>query len=970
MGFTVLDEQHIDEVDGVVRYVQHEETGFEIFQIKNADKEALFSFCFRTVPENSRGVAHILEHSVLCGSKKYPVKDPFVQLAKGSMNTFLNAMTYPDRTLYPASSAVQADLLNIMRVYGDAVFFPLLRKSMFQQEGHHLRLEDGMLNIHGIVYNEMKGNYSSHDGVAMRHCLPSLFAHAPYAYDYGGAPDEIPNLSYEEFINFHKKFYHPSNALLFLYGDIDMEPFLEIVETEILPSFTRQDAHHHLLRNMEEPDKDKPLTLEVPYPSSSGQEKSSVSLNWRLFPVTDKKQLLSLAVLNELLIGNAAAPLYKALIESKLGESLTQFSGCETDLHWTLFSVGLEGSRREHAGAIEQCIMDTLRKIYSEGFTEKNIEATLRRAEIIYRELRSGHSASLSILGRIMRAWTYHSNPCEALKTNEVLVELKQTVKDNPAYLQQLIKPWFLDNTNRSQLTVYPDNDLQEKEAIAIKDKLKKQLSAMNDGDKQQIQDEAAALDQLQQQPDSPEDLASIPFLQRKDVPTEVEKLHWEKQELQQTPIVYTPLFSNDIVYLQCAFDVGDITDNELSLLPLFGSALTECGLEDMSPEDLASEISFRTGGIYCNIGCDAQMKNNMGHLRPMIFIQTKVLSHLFADACKILSRVLLQANFKHASRLQDSLLETQNGIISSVIPDGHHFLMMRGGRNISAQSRLEDCWHGIEQLFYLQNMQADSVADNLMQMRQKIFTADRLTISLTCSEKNYSAITQHVGSLIASLPSQGKDLRAQSGIQLMPDERIPAESLIVPASISHVGLILPAAPYSSHESAAERVLAHLMAADYLWQKIRMEGGAYGGFAVCRPREGIFSFISYRDPHLERSLTVFHQALEEYARKEQSMHDIDLALFSIIGNDLQSLSPQRQGDMNFNRYLHDISDDMRQIARDNLLKISPADVQKAAERLQAKIAEGSIAVMANEQKISEAVKDYPDLDNKKTVLPL
>lgn len=994
MEYELLSEQELPDHNARGLLYRHKKTGCEVFHVSNDDRENLFAFSFKTVPEDSTGVAHILEHTVLNGSESFPVKDPFLMLLKGSVNTFLNAMTFPDKTIYPASSTVEQDLFNMMEVYGDAVFFPQLKRQLFRQEGHRLEFDDeGKLNLTGVVYNEMKGNYSSHDNIASEWCFRSIFPDNTYGEDSGGDPREIPKLTYEAFLEFHRRFYHPSNARILLYGDIPTERYLDFLHTRFLHRFDRRTDQPDIPLQQRW---SEPREVTAYYPADGavpGEErKSSVTLNWLLFPSTDRFLALSFGVLADVLLGTSGSPLQKALVESGLGEDLSAPTGYETELREAVFSVGLRGTDESQKEAIEQLVYEVLRELATKGFDEELVEASMRRVEFRNKEIRGGGPQGLRLLRKVMRGWMHGFEPAEYLQFTTNFERLRKRLEEDPHYLEGLIRAHLLDNPHRSTVVVKPDPDLAEREEQELRAKLAQMADAMSEDERRLLEEENQALQALQQAPDPPEELAKIPFLRLSDIPKEIVTIadRWERGG--DVPIHSHTAFTNGIVYVDFAFDLHEMTPRDEQFLPLLSHALTETGLPGMSYDTLLQEINLRTGGIGASVAASATAPDP-NRVRTMFNVRVKMLEENLEEGLALFQRVLLEPQFEDHRRLGDLVNEVRNDFVSSLVPSGHSYAMTRAARRLSPTSAVDELWHGIDQLRFVDALArslgkegnaagssgsgggSDTVGDigaTLASLRAKVVERNRLTVNITCDETVRGAVSNRVSRLLAEIPA-GETPRIELTTipgRLPAGESVSAEGIAVSSSVNFVAAVLPSSPVGSSEQPAEEALAQLLRTGPLWEKIRMEGGAYGTFASNHATERIFLFGSYRDPHIGRTLRAYRSALEEISESPPTEKELELALIGLLGKELRPMVPREQGMVSFRRSLLGVDDELRQRVRDGVRAVTPEQIRLAAQRLLAAFDETSIAVVGGANALDQAAADIPELRENRLELHL
>ena len=963
-GFTILEESSHPEFRASGVWARHEASGCELFHLRNDDSENLFSFVFKTLPTDSTGVAHILEHTVLCGSRRFPVKDPFVMLMRGSLNTFVNAMTYPDKTVYPASSTVKQDLFNIMQVYGDAVFSPLLRREFFQQEGHRLGFTDeGGLDLTGIVYNEMKGNYANHDSLVAEWSYRSLMPDTPYGFDVGGDPSEIPNLTFDDFVNFHTTHYHPSNARVFVYGDIPTETYMEFLDREFL---TRFDAREVGFEVPVQPHWTEPREKTVTCSSDeNGGGPTSVTINWLLGKVTDPYLVLSLELLSEMLLGTSASPLRKRLIESGLGDDLSAATGLESELHELIFSAGLRGTSVDRKEKIESLILDELGRLARDGFAPDIVEATFRKVEFRNREIRGGPNG-LRMMGKSLRGWLHGEPPDATLRFQEPFDRLRQEGRSGSRYFERLIEQNFLNNRHRSTVIVVPDAGQRERERQNVQARLLGIEKALADADRKRISAEQSALAKLQQTPDSPEAAATIPFLKSSDLPVRIDTIPTDELTLSAGVTAYThDLFANGVVYVDLSFDITGLQPELLRYLPFYAGALGEVGLPGRSFDQVATEVALKTGGLHGYI--DAALAVHESHRADRRFyLRVKALESTLAEALDLVRDILTHATLDNESRLSELWKERKSELSGAILPAGSGFASLRASRSLSDADRYEEEWQGISQLLFLNDRPSELVR-SLAAINEGIVRQGNLTVNITGDQQGIAQAVPLVEDLIGGLPAGGWNRRAdaeESGSYPMH------EALIVPSDVAYVAAAIPAARLGSEEHVHELILAHLLRTGHLWETIRMQGGAYGANASARGTDAVFGFSSYRDPRIVETIDAFSEGLRRYADETIEGRDLELAQIGVTGHHIKPMSPGQKGMVAFRRTLYGVTDHMRQEKREAILAASAHDIRRAAERLRDTMSQATIAVMAGGEAVQTAAKRYPALAANRTIVPV
>lgn len=966
-GFETLSVDSLDEYRSKGIHLRHQSTGAEIYKVDADDSENLFSFTFRTPPSDHTGVPHILEHAVLCGSERYPLKDPFLVLLKGSAHTFLNAMTYPDKTVYPAASTVKADFLNLLRVYGDAVFFPQLKKEAFEQEGHRLEFDDdGKLVRAGIVLNEMKGSYSSAESVAGDWTLRSLFPDSPYSWDSGGDPEHIPSLTYEAFKTFHENWYHPSNARIFLYGNHDLDEVLRILDGEFLSRFTRRDIPSDIPLQSRW---DRPRRMETGWPAAPGEpveKKSTISLNWLWGKSTDPDAALSAQILSFILLGHSGSPLQKAIVDSGLGEDLSPVSGLETDLKQMIFSAAVRGTDPELRDDFENIVTESLEKLVRNGLDSDLVEGALRSVEFRAREIRGGSPFGMRLMRRALRGWLHDRPPLESLAFEAPMTKLRRQVK--PGFFENIIRSELLENTHRSTVVVIPDSELQGRRDADERRNLDALQKSM--GNPNSLNASLEMLKVFQDSPDSPEDLARIPFLSRDDLPGDVRLIPLDEGRHGEINWYRHDTFANGVAYLEMAFDMDGLDPELQPWMPLFGRAIIDMGLPGMAHDEVARELAMKTGGLGCSLEAAPVHPDAGGAVRRHLFVHLKALIHQWDEALDITLRLLLSADFSDVDRIGDLLLELRNDYRSAVVPSGHVFAALRASAKHSSAASWEDLWYGIGQLRFLQDLSdgkngAARASQALITIRDNLLRRGNLSLVVTSDPDAAGAALGKVLKMADSL-EVGKP--SDSGEPPLFRHETVGETLSAASAVSFSALSLPAPILGTKEHAYTGLLAHILRTGYLWENIRMKGGAYGAFASLSGLEGTFTFSTYRDPMIVSSLSSFRSSLE-WAHEELDDDTVNMAVIGSVGKELRPLSPGERGFIAFKWRLYGITDEIRQNRRTYQLKAKADSLRREAAVLLGKWEQRSVSVIAGAEALDEAAAESPELAESRIVLP-
>lgn len=965
MSYTLLGRSDVPDFEGEGRHYIHDQTGAELFHLANDDRENFFSFAFATLPQDSTGVAHILEHTVLTGSERFPVKDPFLQLYKGSVHTFLNAMTYPDKTVYPGASPVADDLINMLRVYGDAVFFPRLLPALFRQEGHRLEFDGaGDLIRTGIVYNEMKGSYSNHDNIVFDASMQTLFPDTLYRFDSGGDPAVIGQLSYDDFVAFHRSFYHPANCRIVLYGNIETQRYLDLLETEYLGRFgAGQRAPAPTLQ----PRWDAPRQFEWTYPiEGETSARTTHSVNWLLTPITDRDAVLEQEVLADILVGHSGAPLAKALVDSGLGEDLSPVVGIELDLAQSVFSVGLRGSEPERAAQVQQLTLDTLEGLVRDGLSPEGIEAALRRFEFSGRELRSG-PRGMRVMGRALRSWMHGGQPTDRLHFNRDVERLRARLAEHPRLFEERIKADLIANPHRSLVTVRPDPDQLQRDAARVSAELQTIRSDMSEQQVDQVRAESDELIRLQQTPDSLEDVATIPRLGLEDIPREIVTI--ARESTASAAIGGAVLLhggaTNEISYVDLAFDLPQLTAREERLFSLLNDSVTELGIGDLPAHELQQRINLSTGGIS-TAQTNMARYDKPGLIRRAFVVRVKALDRAWPEAAQLLELILGKADFSDTERLVQVADELRVGIRSALIPSGNYFASLRAGLGVSGLAVLEENSNGWSQYEFLAGERAEATGAELEALFTRILRPEALSVNITASQAQQQAILGWLPALsdvLCARPHFAERVPSYpdpAGFVVPPDAQRPThEFLLSSATVNYAAASFQAYGFADPQLAAQEVLAHVLSTGLLWEKIRMTGGAYGAFAGSRADVGTFSFASYRDPHSAQTLKAYAAALEELAAQRLDTAALEAAKVALAGRELRPLAARDAGFLDFRRALVGVDDEYRQGLRDRMRAVTVDSLRDCAADLRARFDSASVAVLGGADGKAEMIAAYP-----------
>ena len=957
-GFEVSSVRPLPEFRAHGVLCRHLNTGLEVYHLACDDPENLFAFAFRTPPPDDSGVAHILEHAVLCGSRRFPVKDPFVVLLKSSLQTFLNAFTFPDKTVYPAASQLEKDFFNLLAVYGDAVFFPRLDPEVFRQEGHRLELVNGEgLRRVGVVYNEMKGVFSSAEAIVADLSLRSLFPEGPYGRESGGHPASIPALTYEGLREFHRRNYHPSNCRVFLYGDIPTEKTLRLLQESFLEGFSAAPASPAITGQARW---SVPRFAETTYPVEAGGEgssKSSITVNWLSVPVTDPLRLLAMEVLGEVLVGNPGSPLAKGLLESGLGQDLSPATGLDTELAELVFTTGLRGCEAERTGEVQDLILRILESLASGGIPPELVRAAVHRVEFRNREIvRGGRPFSLSLMRRSLRGWLHGAEPELTLEFRKWMDALKRELEAGP-YLEGLIRAQLLDNPHRSSVLVRPDPQAAARQLVEERRELEGLAAALGAGERRRIAEENLRLAQFQETPDRPEDLERLPRLRRADLLREVDTVPTSALAVAPGALLHD-LHTNGVVYLDLAQEVSDLDAESSALLPLWARAVCASGLPGLPWHETASRLTLLTGGFSAALGADTPAGSTRA-AQHLIF-RVKALEENLEPALQLIGSLLLEADFRDLERLHMLVLEMRNDLKSALVPGGSFFASLRAGGRLSEAIGREEHWKGVSQLERLGRFagqpgpQLEALAADLERLRATLVARSRLTLNLTCDGGFADRSACVLARFLERLPASGTSAGGGSAGPLRLEDGQRLEALLTSTNVNFAAMAIPAAPFGTAESVQEAILAHYLSTGFLWEQVRMKGGAYGAGAVASSLERVFTFTSYRDPNIARTFASFREALYTARDNLLSPEAFEQVLIGAVGREERPMAPGERGYTALKRSLLAISDRMRQDRRDRLLAATPGDLSAAAARLASACELGYSAVLTGRQALESS----------------
>ena len=951
-GFALVREQLVAELKTRVRLFRHVQTGAQLLSLENDDENKTFGVTFRTPPADSTGIAHILEHSVLNGSRKYPVKEPFTQMVKGSLRTFLNALTFPDKTVYPVASQHLQDFYNLVDVYFDAVFHPRLQRETFEQEGWHFELAEATapLTFKGVVYNEMKGAYSAPDGALHRHAQQSLFPDTLYAFDSGGDPSHIPDLTYEAFVAFHQTYYHPSNSFIFFYGDDEPEERLRRAH-EVLKDF---GAHSDFPQIALQQRFTEPRRFRFPYDAGEdggSQKRGMVLVSWMLDEYTNAAGLMGLEILSYLLMGTQAAPLRKALLDSRLGEEIS--GGLETGLRQMTYSAGLKGIDPAGSGQVEALILQTLESLASEGFAPELVEAALNTVEFRLRENNTGSfPRGLSLMFNAMTTWLHGHDPIEQIAFEAPLQAVKEQAGDGQ-FFNEMIRRQILENPHRTTVVLEPDPTLHVRDEAAELKRLAQARGSMTESDVQAVVDNSQRLKRLQETPDSPEALATLPLLKIADLAKQSKLIPSQSSAAPAGSLLFHDLFTNGIAYVDVGFDMRSLPAGLLPYVPLFSRGLLELGTEAEDFVKLSMRIGRKTGGI--SRASFVTLRQDDGERAAWHFLRGKATMAQCGDLLHILLDILTSVRLDDRNRFRQLVLQEKARQESSLVPSGHAYAGARMRSYLNAADWAQEQMGGISYLFFLREL-ADTVENNwpsvqaaLSDVKAALVNRRMLVANVTLDAANWSELEPSVTGLMGSLPGAPLSQRA------WPSPPAPvSEGLTLPSKMNYVAKGVNLYRHGYKATGATLVATRLLSTGYLHDRIRVQGGAYGAGCSFDRNTGVFGFTSYRDPGVQSTLKTYDGAAEYLRSGEIDADDVQKNIIGLIGQlDFYQL-PDAKGYTSLVRNLSGVSDESRQQLRDEILSTSMAEVRSFADALDEVKANGTVVVLGSTESIAQA----------------
>lgn len=961
--YEILDEHRVEDVQSDGFILRHKKSGARIAILSNNDDNKVFYIGFRTPPEDETGVPHIIEHTTLCGSKKFPVKDPFIELAKGSLNTFLNAMTYPDKTVYPVASCNDQDFKNLMDVYLDAVFNPNITKyeEIFKQEGWHYELtgKDDELKINGVVYNEMKGAYSSPDEVLSSQIYRSLFPDNTYSKDSGGNPEYIPKLTYEAYLDFYHKYYHPSNSYIYLYGDMDVVERLVWLDKEYLSLYDYKKVNSEINK---QPAFDEIKNIEAQYSitmDDSQENKTYLSYNRVVGDTLDKMLYQAFDVLDYALVSSPGAPVKQALIDAGIGDDV--YGSYDAGILQPVFSFVAKNANASQADEFESIIENTLKEVVKTGINKEALLAGINSSEFKFREADFGQFPKGLLFGlNCLDSWLFDDmKPFIHLECLGTFAKLRKAVDTD--YFEKLIQEYLLDNTHGSSVTVKPKRGLGNEREEALAKELSDYKASLSDEEIKKLIEDTEHLKKYQEEPSSDEDLRKLPMLTRADMKKNAMPFSNIEDELLDVKVVRHDIESNGIDYISFLFDAGDFAQSELGYLGFFTNALGLVSTEKYSYTDLANATNIYTGGISTGTASHPDIKDRNNFVFKFE-VKLKVLEKNLDKALELMEQMLLTSDFTDTKRLGELVAQIKARLQANLSSSGHLVAAMRSMSSFSRYALYQDELKGIA--FYRSICRIEkelsespkSVSDKLAAIARKLFARNRMLISFTGNNEAYANAKLSLEKVIA-----GFNKMSTVGNQAEVHFNTAKEAFIDASQIQYVAKTGDFICEGYEYTGALRLLRIILSYDYLWINVRVKGGAYGCMNTFL-RSGESYFVSYRDPNLSDTLDVYDRIpeyIKSFSPDERDMTKYIIGTFSALDT---PMNPEAKGSRSLSAYLEGITYEQIQKERNEILNAQPEDIRRLADLVEAVLKKDSICVIGNENMIKESAGLFENVE--------
>jgi len=953
-AYQMIEERKIGDLNSEGFLLRHKKTGARVCVLQNDDDNKVFCVGFRTPPKDSTGVAHIIEHSVLCGSEKFPVKDPFVELVKGSLNTFLNAMTYPDKTVYPVASCNDKDLQNLMDVYLDAVFHPKIykEKKIFEQEGWHYECEDlqSPLTVNGVVYNEMKGAFSSPDDVVEREIMNTLFPDTTYGVESGGDPEVIPELTYEAFLDFHRRFYHPSNSYIYLYGNMDMEEKLRWIDEAYLKDYGRLeiDSRVEEQKSFEAPVR---VTKEYPISDSESEKKNTyLTYNTVIGNNLDKELYIAFQILDYVISSAPGAPLKKALIDAGIGSEV--YSSYENGIFQPYFSVTAKGADKEEEERFKQIIEKTLEDLAQNGINRVSLLAGINYYEFKYKEADFGSYPKGLMYGlQAYDSWLYDENePFMHIESNATFAALRSKVEEG--YFEELIRKYLIGNPHKAILTVIPVKGLVTKQEKELEKKLTAYKNSLSEEQIAQIVKHTKELKAYQESEDSEEDLQKIPLLKRADLTKEAQGYINEERLKGETKVLYHDIFTNGVSYIRCMFALQNIDEELLPYLSILKTVLGYVDTKNYSYGDLYDQVNLMTGGMSSSVSIYVDSKN-LSEYHMNYEVKIKAFDEHVKDAFDLLEEILFTSKLEDKKRLREIIAENKSRVQSALQGSGHIVAALHAQSGFSETACIQERLAGMYFYRVLERLERDfdaqyeEILAKLKECVHRIFRKENFMLDFTGGREALLTSEECLSEFTAKMYTTDEPKRELKITPVASKDGFMSASQV--QYVCRAGnYIQKGLPYTG----ALRVLKVMMGYEYLWLQVRVKGGAYGCMSSFS-KTGECYFVSYRDPNLEKTIDVFEHAAEFVKNYDVDERTLTQFVIGTISDKDTPLTPQAKGARSLAAYMSNYTLEDEQKERDEILNIDADTLRSLSEYIDAFIGDGYLCVVGNEKRLKE-----------------
>ncbi len=968
-AYELIKEEGIGELNSQAYILEHKKSGARIFLLSNDDENKVFTVGFRTPPADSTGVPHILEHSVLCGSRKFPAKDPFVELVKGSLNTFLNAMTYPDKTVYPVASCNDQDFHNLMDVYMDAVLHPNIyaNPKIFLQEGWHYELEseDSPLTVNGVVYNEMKGAFSSPESILERYISSALYPDTPYAFESGGDPDVIPTLTYEQFLQFHETYYHPSNSYIYLYGDMDMEKTLNWLDDAYLKEYDRKEISSEIA--CQKPfGESREETIFYPITDEENEE-AGTYLSLSVVTGTDLDPLLYVAfqILDYALLGAPGAPLKQALLDAGIGSDI--FGGYDNGILQPYFSVIAKGARLEQKDQFLQVIADKLAQMAKEGISRKSLQAGINYFEFKYREADYGRYPKGLMYGlQCFDSWLYdEKDPLMHLKYEKTFETLKEKLEEG--YFEELLCRYLIENPHRAVITVVPKKGLLAEKEAKLAEKLQAYKDSLTGDEIRRLAAQTKELKEYQEEPSTQEELEMIPMLSRGDIKKEAAPLYNQAHQVEDITVLHHSLFTAGIGYLRLLFNTQGMTEEDLLYVGLLKSVLGFVDTEHFTYQELFDEIHIHSGGLHTGVVTfsrpDAETGLSEGDFTGHFEFRMKALYEKLDFSFSIIEEILLSSKLEDEKRLQEIIAQLKSRSQMSLQSAGHQAAVLRGFSYFSQAGCYGELTGGIRFYHFVEDLdqhfqeKKGEIIANLKRVKDLLFVRENLLVSYTADEKGYQALPDRLTAFARKLCGRGT---GKKGYEFVPEKK--NEGFKCSSQVQYVAVCgnFKKAGFPFH--GAMKILKVILDYDYLWIHLRVKGGAYGCMSgMSRNGEGYL--VSYRDPNLGKTLAVYEKLPEYVEQFDVDEREMTKYIIGTVSNMDTPLSPSDKGARSLSAWMAGISFETLQRERDQVLGAQPEQIRALAPAVRAILEAHAVCVVGNDGRIEEEKELFGEVKN-------